>query len=764
MTAPTWREKLGAKVPADLAEEIDVFQTQMQLRRQGKLDEKIFAELRLRRGAYGQRYDNGQRYDGVETKPLAFPNPDATKGPDTKWDAPGMMRIKIPMGAMTGEQLDCLAELAEEYSDRILHVTTRQDIQLHFIHIEDTPALMRRLAAVGITTREACGNSVRNITACQFSGTCSTEGFDVTPYARAMTYYLLGHKDVQDFGRKFKIAFSGCGGEACGLAKFHCIGCVATTKVIDGEKQRGFEFYVGGGLGAVPRQAKLMSNFVPEDELLPLSQAVCRVFARLGEKANRARARLKFLVDSLGIEEFTRLVEAERKVIPEDERWTAYLDDLEITDETPQRPGSSLDAGAQSAEFQAWYTTNVRPQKQAGYSVATVRLPLGDFTSEQARGLVDVARKYCGDAIRLTVEQNVVLRWIPNGDLPAFHADLKAIQLGQPGAGSIADITACPGTDTCKLGISASRGLAAVLEEGLAAKASEQHPDARKLRIKTSGCFNSCGQHHVADIGFLGVSRNVKGRRVSHFQLVVGGEWANNGGSYGLAIGAFPSKRIPDVVDAVVENWMEERTPGESFQNFIKRVGKGRIRELLQSYKAVPDYAEDPSFYVDWGDAREYTIGDMGVGECAGEIVTLVEFGLSAGERHIFEAQLYLDTGDAPKAAETAYRGMLEAAKALIQVWNIDVTSDAEAIVGEFRTRLHDTKVFHDPYAGAKFANYLLKAHASPPQAASHDEAHHLIEEAQLFVEAAHACYDRIQEADAQAAKKTAPDSALRIL
>ena len=281
--ASSWKEKLAGQMPAELAEEIDTFETQIHLRKQGKMEEKLFAETRLRRGVYGQRYDNGQRYDGTQTQQLLFPE-HQTKGPDTVWHAPGMMRIKIPFGGLTAEQMEVLADVAEEYSEEILHVTTRQDFQIHFVHLEDTPDLMRRLASVGITTREACGNSVRNVTACPLSGVCRTETFDVTPYAQALMRFLLGHPDCQDFGRKFKIAFSGCQHEACGLTNMHDLGGIAVVKTIDGEEKRGFKLYVGGGLGAVPHQAQLFDEFVPAEELLPIAQAIARVFARLGER------------------------------------------------------------------------------------------------------------------------------------------------------------------------------------------------------------------------------------------------------------------------------------------------------------------------------------------------------------------------------------------------------------------------------------------------------------------------------------------------
>src|SRR5213594_1325374 len=340
--ALTWKEALQGQLSPELEAEINIFATQIELKRQGKIDERIFAETRLRRGVYGQRYDNGQRHDGQKVQKIKLPSRSLTKGPETVWDAPGMMRIKIPFGGLNPEQMEVLANLSEEYSDGVSHITTRQDIQYHFVHIDDTPSLMRRLAAVGITTREACGNVVRNVTACPFAGVCKDEVFDVTPYAKASAKFLLGHPDAQGFGRKFKIAFSGCRERACGLVNMHDMGCIAVTRVENGEEKRGFELYVGGGLGAVPHQAKLFDAFLPEDELLPISQAIARVFARLGEKKNRAAARIKFLVTKLGVEEFRRIVLEERKTMPVDTRWTGYLESAKTYTEKPTSDGSAL--------------------------------------------------------------------------------------------------------------------------------------------------------------------------------------------------------------------------------------------------------------------------------------------------------------------------------------------------------------------------------------------------------------------------------------
>ena len=770
MTSLTWKEVLRDQLAPSVDEEISIFETQIELKRQGKLEDKIFAETRLRRGVYGQRYDNGQRQDGNSTRKLDYPS-DLTKGPNTLWDAPGMQRIKIPFGELTARQLEVIAELAEEYADGIAHVTTRQDIQLHFIHLEDTPDLMRRLAASGITTQEACGNVVRNVTGCPLSGVCGDEAFDVTPYAKALTTFLLAHPDAQDFGRKFKISFSGCTGHACALANMHDLGLVAQVRVVDGELRRGFETWVGGGLGAVPHQAKLFDEFLPVEELLPISQAICRVFARLGEKRNRARARVKFLIAKLGLEEFQRLVLEERAHLPEDPRWTDLLpkakpdgdlgspplDDgpdpgpfVESFDawlarqDGPVHEAAPLANGSRDEAFTAWARTNVQPQRQTGYYTVTLNLPLGDLTAPQMRRVADLARDVNGGVLRLTVEQNILFRWVNGSQVKSLFRQLQEVGLAVPGAGTLVDITACPGTDTCKLGISSSRGLAAELSNQLAVQDARRDAAVENLRIKISGCFNSCGQHHVADLGFYGVSRKAGNHTVPHFQVVLGGQWADNAGAYGLPVVAVPSKNIPRVVNRLTDDYLAAREPEESFQDWVRRVGKVDIKRRLADLVRIPTYEEDSSFYADWGDAREYTIADMGVGECAGEVVSSVDFGLAASERVVFEAQIALDEGRDDEAGQQAYQAMLEAARALTRAEKIDLAEDPDEVVREFRTRFHDTGRFHDPFAGAKFINYLFHAHRETHEASDpnfgHEEARRRIEEAQLFIEAAHAC------------------------
>jgi len=445
----------------------------------------------------------------------------------------------------------------------------------------------------------------------------------------------------------------------------------------------------------------------------------------------------------LGIEKFKELVLEERKSLPHDPRWTEDIEHAEKIQETPLRPGGKAPLlGSES--FQRWVKSNTRPQKQEGYAVVTIALPLGDITPNQLRSLADIARRFTNETIRSTVEQNIVLRWVSQSDLIELHKALEAAGLGNPGAGSIIDIAACPGTDTCKLGISSSRGLAAELRKRLAEKNFQLDDSVVKLHIKISGCFNSCGQHHVADLGFYGVSRKMSGYAVPHFQVVLGGEWENNGASYGLPVIAIPSKNIPEVVTRLTDRYAADRKNGESFKDFVARTGKVKLKKMLEDLARPPADSSDRSFFQDWGDPREYTLADIGVGECAGEVVSSVEFDLAAAERELFEAQVALEDGQIDPAGVAAYRSMVRAAKALVKIESSNIADDPAHIVREFRARFYDTQKFFDPFAGGKFAHYLFTAHEKSGEPHTQDSTRYLIDEAQLFIDAAHSCYNRI--------------------
>ncbi|HEX8916177.1 MAG TPA: nitrite/sulfite reductase, partial [Humisphaera sp.] len=480
------------------------------------------------------------------------------------------------------------------------------------------------------------------------------------------------------------------------------------------------------------------------EELLPYARAVGRVFARLGEKKNRNKARVKFLIQKLGIEEFKKLVHAELAAMPEDPSWRKYFDEIPAYEEKPVDAKPPLQTvqlnGAKKPEgYEAWAATNVYRQRQPGFATVTVHLPLGDMSSEQTRKLADITHRYASDHARLTVEQNVVLRWVPEAKVPALYEELKRIGLGLPGAGTIVDVTSCPGTDTCKLGIASSRGLAGELRKQLAEKSANLDAAVQGLRIKVSGCFNSCGQHHVADLGFYGNSRNVGGYTVPHFQVMIGGRWRDNGGSYALAIGSIPSRRIPDVVDRLTGRFVAERQGAETFQDFCTRVGKKELKAMIDDLAKVPPHQVAPEYYSDWGDPREFTIGDLGMGECAGEVVSLAEFGFTDAESKAFEASLLLDEGQYQKAEDLAYQAMLTAARTLVQLQFQDVPNVPDAVVDEFRTRFVDTKIYWHAQHHGQFANYLFQRHTEGPDTRyTRETAAKLVEEANLFIDAAH--------------------------
>ncbi len=695
-----------AHLPSDQKEEIDVFETELRRVQAGQMAEKVFLEFRLRHGVYGQRQD------GVQ-----------------------MQRIKIPLGVVDADKMAQLADLSEEYAVGVAHITTRQDVQYHYLDINDTPNLMRRLAEVGITTREACGNVVRNVTACPQAGVCTDETFDVTPYARAMAYFLLRHPDAQNFGRKFKIAYSGCDDHACGLARMHDIGAIAKVQQINGAKIEGFKVFVGGGLGALPFQAELYSEFVSADEMLPLAQAIARVFARLGEKQNRTKARLKFLIAKLGFEEFKRQVAEERGKLHEDPRWASELEQaMADYDDQPLKPPSEL-AVPDDADpgLLRWLKINVRPQSQQGYSMVEVFLPLGDISADQLRGLANLCRRHVKDTVRTTVDQNLLVRWVSNGDLPAFYDGLRELHLADAGAGRLADVTACPGTDSCKLGIASSRGLAAVLREqfnnGLGRLA-----DRDDLKVKISGCFNSCGQHHIADIGLFGSVQRKGSHSAPVFQILAGGTTKNNAASYGLTVGKVAAKNAPAAIAKLSDLYGKEKREGESFADFSGRLGRVRMKQELDEFTIKTGFDETPELYEDNRQPWEYK-KSLGVGECAGEVVDQAEFMLEDADRLNFEATLALDEGLWENAARKSFEASLKASDGLLFTRGL-LLSDRYDTMTEFRKHFYDAGTFWKP-----FAENFFRAAQEAPEGISAERARRRVEETTLFIEQAQTVY-----------------------
>jgi sulfite reductase (ferredoxin) len=394
--------------------------------------------------------------------------------------------------------------------------------------------------------------------------------------------------------------------------------------------------------------------------------------------------------------------------------------------------------------------TNVYEQRQEGFVAASINLPLGDITSRQTRTLADIVRRYTGDSLRTTVDQNFFIRWVHQHDLVALYNDLREAKLAGTGSGTITDVTTCPGTDTCKLGIASSRGLGVELRERMSERGLQNDPVLKDVNIGVSGCPNSCGLHHISDIGFYGSSRNVGAYKVPHFQLMLGGSLANNAGNYSLALGAFPSKRAPQVVDRLLDLYSAEREGSEDFRGWVLRVGKKVIKEKIQDLTQVPTYEEDSSFYVDWHDSREYSIGDIGVGECAGEVVSLTHFSLAAAESMTFDASILVDeAGDEGfrEAAREAYRAMITAAQGLLKVSDPDVSDLADVVFPRFQAEFLETGRFFERHIGANESQYLIAAQQVGGAVRDRDEARRRVQEAGLFIEACHACYARILQA-----------------
>lgn len=526
-----------------------------------------------------------------------------------------MMRVKLHQGRLTADQLDCLAGLADDYSKGIGHITTRQAMQLYWMPTKEVPNVMARLASVGLTTREACGNSVRAVTADPYAGVSQTEVFDVTAHAQAVVDHFLRNPASQSLPRKFKIAFEGSPDTDHARTAIHDIGAVAAFREKDGKREIGFKLYVGGGLGAAPMSAILLEEFTPVDELLRTCEALVRIHDRLGDRKNKATARLKFVVKRMGPDAFRKEVFAERDKLP------VMTYEAKNVTETNEKPPEVSDVKVidepKDAEYARWLKTNVLPQKQDGYSIVTIRLRLGDIKGQQMRDLANITRRYCGGLLRTSIRQNLVLRWIRTDLLPALYQDLKAIELAEADAFTVFDVTSCPGASTCQLGIAASRGLATAVEKELNS-AGLSGADLEELQIKISGCPNSCGQHHIADVGFFGGARKVNGRLAPHFQLMIGGRTKEGLAEFGKNVTKIPAWRAPNALVGILQAYRKDRTSEqETFQEFVDRVGVAYWKEAMKEYENLPSYEEKPEAYRDWFVDKEFSLEGMGPGECA---------------------------------------------------------------------------------------------------------------------------------------------------
>lgn len=581
---------LAEEMQADIAR----FETMLERYLGGELDEDVFRVFRLNNGIYGQRQGGTNQ----------------------------MVRVKIPWGGVRPEHLDLFARIADDYSRGWGHLTTRQNVQFHFVELKRVPDLLREMAAVGLTSREACGDTVRNVQGCHLAGACPFEVLDITAWAEAAYRHFLRNPIAQRLPRKFKINFSGCDTD-CGQAMFNDCGVVAVTRTRDdGTVEAGFRVFIAGGLGANPHPALALEEFTPKEELLPTLEAVLRVFEQTGNRDNKLRARLKWVVDDLGFEELQRRILAVRRFLPGSSSWPGGIPAVvrdwgdapagRGADPTPMGQGTPVALRARKP-YERWEQANVVRGVAKGTVSAYAWSRLGDVTSRQFRGLASIQREL-GCEIRITNRQNFVLRGLTEEQLPVLFDRLTDLDMALPGAELSRDVVACPGADTCNLAVTQSRGLAAAIGDALEAAGLAE---VGGIRTNISGCTNSCGQHHVADIGFFGAERRAHGRSAPGYQMLLGGYVGQTQVHFGERALRLPARNAPEAVVRVVGRFAAERVAGETFRSWLERCGGAKaIGAELADLDVFPAPEENEEFYVDFGEQGPYE-KMIGESECA---------------------------------------------------------------------------------------------------------------------------------------------------
>lgn len=617
----------------DLEKKIHLFQ-------EGKVDEERFRSLRLARGIYGQRQP------GVQ-----------------------MIRIKLPYGKVTGEQLIRIADVADEYSNGVLHITTRQDIQIHYVNLDKTPELWAKLAKDDITLREACGNTVRNVTASETAGIDPLEPFDVTPYAHVVFQFFLRNPICQEMGRKIKISFSATDKDTA-LSYLHDLGFIPKLK--DGK--RGFKVMLGGGLGSQPRHADVLYNFLPEEKIIAVTESVLRVFDRYGERSRRMKARMKFLIADVGLKEFVRLINEEQKALSHQEYCInipqeIMLEKKKITDYN--------EAVCTDKSYNLWKLTSVFEQKQMGFVAVGIKVTLGNFRTEKARSLASIIQRYGSNEMRFTLRQNILLRNIQIEHLPELYNELKQLQFTEIGYNSLADITACPGTDTCNLGIASSTGIASALEKVL----YEEYPQyltRQSLTIKISGCMNACGQHNMAHIGFQGMSVRTPNKLVAPaLQVLLGGSVIGDGqGRFADKVIKIPSKRGPEALRIILNDY-DNNGGGQEYDVYYQDRGEHYFYDLLKHLSPTDNLSNDD--FIDWGHNKEY-VQAVGVGECAGVVIDLVQTLLYESKEKLDNAVGALSASAWSDGIYYSYSAFVNTAKAILLANNLKTNTQAGII------------------------------------------------------------------------------------
>ena len=583
-------------VDPDIQADIDKFREVLAGYQTGDVSEDVFRVFRLTNGIYGQRQGGTNQ----------------------------MVRVKVPYGSMRPEQFEMIASLVERYSRGWAHITTRQNLQFHYVQLDQIPDVMQHLASVGLTTREACGDTVRNVQGCHLAGACPHENLDITPWAEAAYQHFVRNPLGQRLPRKFKINFSGCETD-CGQAMFNDAGVIATTRTLDdGTVEAGFRVFIAGGLGTTPFPAMALEDFTPKEELLPTIEAILRIFEQTGNRDNKLRARLKWVVENLGFEEVQRRILTTRKFLLASSSYPGGLPtEVRVKGDAPAGIGNAaavteigqgtpVSIGGASA-YDRWFQANVVRGIASGQVSAYAWAQLGDITADQFRGIAAIQREFDAD-IRLTNRQNLIIRGLDESELPKLYERLVALGMAEEGAELVRDVVACPGADTCNLAVTQSRGLAKAIgdaldEEGLGTVGG--------LRINISGCTNSCGQHHAADIGFFGAERRANGRSAPGYQMLLGGYVGQEQMHFGDKALRLPAKSAAQAAVRVVRRFNEERSVGESFRSWLERSGgAAEVGKGLKDLDQFPEYESDPDFYVDYDETGPY-VAEIGESECA---------------------------------------------------------------------------------------------------------------------------------------------------
>lgn len=631
---------------------MSLYEEQIQKYRNNEIGEVKMQKMRLQFGTYAQRQE------GVQ-----------------------MQRIKLPGGFLTADQLTQLADASDRFASGFIHFTTRQAAQLYYLKLEEAPDLMRFLAEEGITTREACGNTVRNVTTCYQSGISDTEPFVIQDYSQALVRYFLRNNYNQTMGRKIKIAFEGCAEDHSGV-RFHDMGFWATTRIVEGEIRHGFKVYIGGGLGSTPLLGHLYTDFLPVGELLTFATAVIRIFDRYGERKKRMKARMKFLVQKLGWDQFVKILEEELDQI-DDVFLNAYFKD--IPDPVPAiSSGSHFVNGNGSGNDPAcgeWIRESVSGHRIPGYKAVHVRLKLGDITAGKARQLADIARKYSAGELRVSIQQNLFLPWVREENLAGLYKTLGEVSLVEKGTETIMDVTTCPGADTCRLGIASAKGLGSAISEAFEGPLSSYRKLADSVRIKISGCPNGCAQHASAHIGFHAAAFTKDKRNIPAHLLFLGGQTKGEDTRFGNIIGKYPAKNCVHVVEKLLGFYKKKKKESEEFNEFIERMGTERVKDLLQPLREAPSYEEDPSYYEDYIHGNEAFSVRKGVkGECAGTTIGEKVPRMEDARQRLAQAEAFLYHKEYEFASNEAYEAAADAVRVPLYERLVDPFTSLEAL------------------------------------------------------------------------------------